>query len=139
MNCQLGTGLRYNFSAGIDPSLVPNELRAHILPAVRKVFLEPLRNPQKCLLPTTTSPVAEQQAQAGTGVPSAPPLECNEARLRSQRNEWRSRAQMHAAATLGLVGLARLARDHALRMQSERDQMQRRYLELKRQCQIMYV
>ena len=40
---------------------------------------------------------------------------------------------MHAAATLGLVGLARIARDYALRMKKERDEFEERYNALKKE------
>ena len=42
---------------------------------------------------------------------------------------------MHAAATLGLVGLARLARDYGLRMKKERDELEEKYNELKKQME----
>ena len=35
---------------------------------------------------------------------------------------WRRRAELHGAATLGLLGFARTARDQALRMRCERDE-----------------
>ena len=45
---------------------------------------------------------------------------------------WRKRAAVHAAATLGLVGLARMARDYALRMKKERDDLEAKYNELQK-------
>jgi hypothetical protein len=54
--------------------------------------------------------------------------------LRRQCQIWRHRAEMHAATTLGLVGLARMTREHALQMKKERDMWERRCTELK--CEI---
>ena len=49
---------------------------------------------------------------------------------------WRKRAGVHAAATLGLVGLARLARDHALKMKQEKAELEERYSTLKRKYEL---
>ena len=53
------------------------------------------------------------------------------ASLRACSFVWRKRAAVHASATLGLVGLARMARDYALQMKKERDELETKYNELK--------
>ncbi|EIN03855.1 hypothetical protein PUNSTDRAFT_77334 [Punctularia strigosozonata HHB-11173 SS5] len=125
--------------AGVDPSIVPEELRAHILPAVRKVYLDLSPNPHEQASAKKSPSLGGTEKHSDQQVPESLPPHLKEARLRLMCDAWRGRAQMHAAATLGLVGLARLARDHALKMQAERNQLQKRYLELKRQCEIMCV
>ncbi|KAH9951080.1 hypothetical protein B0H21DRAFT_351315 [Amylocystis lapponica] len=101
----------------VDPAMVPPHLQHHISPAVRKLHLEyTMPSAIKGLSPSLT---ADQ-------------LRADNASLRSCCSVWRKRAAVHATATLGLVGLARLARDSALKMKAERDDLQTRYNELKR-------
>ena len=52
--------------------------------------------------------------------------------MRSCCQVWRKRASVHAAATLGLVGLAKLARDHALKVKQEKFEIEDKYNALKR-------
>lgn len=52
--------------------------------------------------------------------------------LRSNIVLWRKRAEVHAGATLGLLGLTRAARDHANKVTRERDELQRQLSTLKR-------
>ncbi|KAF7798722.1 hypothetical protein EIP86_009947 [Pleurotus ostreatoroseus] len=59
-------------------------------------------------------------------------LRAENASLKSCCEVWRKRAGVHAAATLGLVGLARLARDHALKMKQEKTELEEKYNALKR-------
>ncbi|KAG6811544.1 hypothetical protein H0H92_006897 [Tricholoma furcatifolium] len=54
----------------------------------------------------------------------------NEA-LKNMCGAWRRRAELHGAATLGLFGFARTARDQALRMRYERDEVYKHYLRLR--------
>ena len=68
----------------------------------------------------TTPSLAEQER-----------LHAENVSLRTCCTVWRKRAAVHAAATLGLVGLARLARDFALQMKKERDEFEAKYNELK--------
>ncbi|KAG6816048.1 hypothetical protein H0H87_008964 [Tephrocybe sp. NHM501043] len=50
----------------------------------------------------------------------------NEA-LKNAVGMWRRRAELHGAATLGLLGFSRTARDQALRMRFERDEVYKHY------------
>ena len=59
-------------------------------------------------------------------------LRAENASLRSCCEVWRRRAAVHAAASLGLVGLARMARDHAVKLRGENLEMQQKLTSLKR-------
>ncbi|KZT07330.1 uncharacterized protein LAESUDRAFT_651949 [Laetiporus sulphureus 93-53] len=105
----------------VDPALVPHHLQHHVTPAVRKLHLE-------YSIPSSSK---------STIVSSSDSSECDRLRaevasLRACCVVWRKRAAVHAAATLGLVGLARITRDSALKMRAERDAMETKYHELKK-------
>lgn len=59
-------------------------------------------------------------------------LRAENASLRSCCETWRKRAAVHASASLGLVGLARLARDHAIKVRKEYTELNLKYNTLKR-------
>ncbi|GBE89521.1 hypothetical protein BKA93DRAFT_500477 [Sparassis latifolia] len=105
----------------VDPSLVPPHLRQHVSPAVRKLHLD--YTAPHTLQPSSPSSVPNTECDR---------LRAENAALKATCIVWRKRAAVHATATLGLVGLARLARDSALKMKSERDFLESRYNALKR-------
>ncbi|PCH36283.1 hypothetical protein WOLCODRAFT_82272 [Wolfiporia cocos MD-104 SS10] len=107
----------------VDPTLVPHYLQPHVTPAVRRLHLE-------YSIPSGSSPSASSAS-------SSPAAECDRLRaevasLRAACVVWRKRAAMHAAATLGLVGLARITRDTALKAKAEKDTMEAKYQALKK-------
>lgn len=115
------TGLdRHSISAwvaNIDSALIPTHLRPHLTPAIRKLCLD------------FTVPSATPEA--------SPASECD--RLRSENASlracceiWRKRAAVHAAASLGLVGLARLTRDEVIKCKQEKLEIEAKYNALKR-------
>lgn len=53
--------------------------------------------------------------------------------LRTQCMMWRRRAELHGAATLGLLDFARILRDKASSLSRERDELETRCYALKRQ------
>jgi len=101
----------------VDPTLVPHHLQQHVTPAIRKLHLE-------YNIPTRT--------QTSSAASECDQLRAEVASLRSCSAVWRRRAAVHAAATLGLVGLARIARDSALKMKAEKDALEAKYLTLKK-------
>ncbi|EMD39241.1 hypothetical protein CERSUDRAFT_81989 [Gelatoporia subvermispora B] len=107
----------------LDPAFIPTYLRQHITPSVRKLQLDYTMPPG----PASASP---NDIDA---------LRAENASLRTCCYVWRRRAAVHASATLGLVGLARLTRDHALKLKAEKDMMQSRYDELKKRYDITQV
>lgn len=102
----------------VDPSLYPPQFRSLMTPAIRKIYLED----------STQQPSTDSES---------PPIKfarltAENASLRRSCESWRRRAEAHGLATLGLVGLARMARDHAVQMRNERDVLQEKYTSLKR-------
>jgi FtsZ-binding cell division protein ZapB len=51
--------------------------------------------------------------------------------LRLTTDMWRTRAEAHAAATVSILNFARTAKEHAARLQKERDELQWQYDALK--------
>ncbi|KAF5373339.1 hypothetical protein D9615_007386 [Tricholomella constricta] len=54
-------------------------------------------------------------------------LHAENSALRITCGMWRRRAEVHGAATLGLLGFARTARDEAIKMRRERDDLYKHY------------
>ncbi|KAF9048340.1 hypothetical protein BDZ89DRAFT_759847 [Hymenopellis radicata] len=107
-------------TVNMDTALVPDHLRPHVVPHIRRLYLdEP--NPQPANNMTTSSPLAESAR-----------LSAENASLRFNCDLWRKRAEVHAAATLGLLNIARVARDHALQLKQEKEDLERKYNVLKR-------
>ncbi|KAJ8508695.1 hypothetical protein ONZ45_g9057 [Pleurotus djamor] len=52
--------------------------------------------------------------------------------LRSTCSLWQRRAEVQSAATMGLIGLTRFARDRAVELKQERDKLRLKYESLKR-------
>lgn len=69
---------------------------------------------------------------APTAVAECARLNTENASLRFNCDLWRKRAEVHAAATLGLLNIARVARDHALQLREEKTELERKYTSLKR-------
>jgi hypothetical protein len=71
-------------------------------------------------------------------------LRAENSNLRTQCMMWRRRAELHGAATLGLLDFARILRDKASSLSRERDELETRCYALKRQldeeeCVFCYV
>ncbi|KAF8634213.1 hypothetical protein AX15_001022 [Amanita polypyramis BW_CC] len=99
-------------TATLDPVIVPPHLRANLLPSVRTLQLGE---------PSTATP-----QPSGTAVD----LEIENARLRAenaamQKNcaMWRKRAEAHSSSTLGLLQLVRMAREQAIQLARQRDEL----------------
>jgi hypothetical protein len=60
-------------------------------------------------------------------------LRAENSNLRTQCMMWRRRAELHGAATLGLLDFARILRDKASSLSRERDELETRCYALKRQ------
>ncbi|KAJ7328991.1 hypothetical protein DFH08DRAFT_318283 [Mycena albidolilacea] len=106
----------------IDPGLIPPYLRPHILPPIRRVFLDDT-TASASTAATSTSASASTAATPPAAGPSAD-LARAEAELNVLRMHcatWRKRAEVHAAANTTLLGFVRTARDCALRLRAERD------------------
>jgi hypothetical protein len=102
----------------VDPSLCPPQIRPHVTPPIRKLYLE------------VSSPKSSESTHLGLEEFSR--LRAENATLKSQCVSWRQRAEAHSAAILGFVGLARMARNHAAQMENERNDLRERCDALKR-------
>ncbi|KAH9940744.1 uncharacterized protein BXZ73DRAFT_98574 [Epithele typhae] len=104
----------------VDAALVPHHLRQHVTPSVRLLHLEY----------TLPAPGTKPALSAHALTAECDRLLAENASLRTASYVWRKRAAVHASATLGLSGLARLARDYGLAMKKERDEMEGKLKEL---------
>ncbi|KAJ7655336.1 hypothetical protein B0H17DRAFT_1266121 [Mycena rosella] len=119
----------------LDPGLVPPYLRPHILPPLRPVFFDdPTPTPAPAAFPSAS---ASGSLSVFAPAPSPSPRELGQAAadataLRMSCATWRRRAEVHAAANTGLLSFARAAKEHALRMRTERDAARSQCVLLKR-------
>ncbi|KAJ3821212.1 hypothetical protein F5878DRAFT_41596 [Lentinula raphanica] len=106
----------------VDPSTIPPPIRPHLVPSIRKLYLGD----------THVKPVVADVAStaASAAVSECGRLAAENKTLRVNCAVWKRRAELHAAATLGLLNLARLARDCNQQLKNERDDLQR-------QCNLM--
>ncbi|KAI4526759.1 hypothetical protein K525DRAFT_188276 [Schizophyllum commune Loenen D] len=108
----------------IDPALVPAYLRPHIMPSIRKLYMD-----------SDEKKPAARAENADTEFIDRARMQAENAALRANCGLWRKRAEVHAAATLGLLSLVRQARDCAIQMKNERDEIAMRYNVLKRKSE----
>jgi len=97
----------------VDPKLIPDRLKLHMLPSIRTLHLGP----------STIHDVEPDGRTRDTAEIMS---------LRSQRDVMQWRAGVHAATISGLTCLAKMARDQAIQMRNERDSLERKYNALKR-------
>ncbi|KAJ7065978.1 hypothetical protein B0H15DRAFT_895948 [Mycena belliarum] len=134
----------------IDPSLVPPYLRPHIVPPIRQLFFDehtPTASTSASAgvlsISSLVSPPEPSQAGSIPAPNLSTPAElgrlaADATALRMSCATWRRRAEVHAAANTGLLSFARAAKDHALRMRTERDQARSQCILLKRKlCELM--
>ena len=101
---------------------MPHHLQPHVSPAVRKLHLEY----------SAPSPPSTPSKTGDSSTAECERLRAEIASLKACSVVWRKRAAVHAAATLGVIGLARMARDTAVKMKSERDDLEAKYLALQK-------
>ncbi|KAJ7744177.1 hypothetical protein B0H16DRAFT_995447 [Mycena metata] len=109
----------------VDPKFIPPYLRPHILPPIRKVFIDDASPSIASGSGSTPAPPASAFAELGRAL-----AEVNA--LQQQCAAWRKRAESHAMGNGALLGLARAAKDCALRMRAERDAERSQCVLLKR-------
>ncbi|KAL0954010.1 hypothetical protein HGRIS_005166 [Hohenbuehelia grisea] len=108
-------------TVNIDPSFVPAHLRQYITPGIRRLYME---DPLEPSYPGAFSGVMPDKELAR--------ILAENASLRTSCALWQRRAEVQAAATIGLIGLTRFARDRAVELKAERDDLKRRCDELLR-------
>ena len=109
--------------APISPALIPQQLRLHINPSIRRVFIDSAKGESSSSMSNTCSNSENELAR----------LRAENRNLRTQCAMWRRRAELHGAATLGLLDFARILRDKASSLSRERDELETRCYALKRQ------
>ncbi|EDR01901.1 uncharacterized protein LACBIDRAFT_332902 [Laccaria bicolor S238N-H82] len=109
--------------APISPALIPQQLRLHINPSSRRVFIDSAKSDSSSSM-SDTSPTSEDELAR---------LRAENRNLRTQCAMWRRRAELHGAAILGLLDFARVLRDKASSLSRERDELETRCYTLKRQ------
>ena len=107
--------------AAVDPNLVPHNLQLHVSPSIRKLSLD-------YSVPKT--------------VKTEEPVELECARLRAENQSlknccgvWCNRARLHARTTLGLIGMVRMAKDAAMSVKAEKEQLEKEIQCLKRKLE----
>ncbi|XP_006461771.1 hypothetical protein AGABI2DRAFT_71771 [Agaricus bisporus var. bisporus H97] len=108
-------------------STVPPHLRPYIIPSIRRVYLD--------------LPSKPEQTDASTSH-SSDALSTEIARLRAENDAlrhnccmWRKRAEVHSAATLGLLEMSKTAKDQIFQLAQERDQIRNEHRKLEHDYQ----
>ncbi|KAL4249944.1 hypothetical protein ABKN59_002041 [Abortiporus biennis] len=101
-----------------NSALVPLHLQLHVSPSIRKLQLD-YTIPKSA---TGDESLASECAR----------LRAENASLKSCCDVWCRRAKLHAGTTLGLVGLVRLSRDHAMKLKAEKEEAENKLISLKR-------
>ncbi|KAJ7580225.1 hypothetical protein C8J56DRAFT_962573 [Mycena floridula] len=107
----------------VDPSLFPPHLRPHLQPSIRRLYLD-------------SEPIVANMERFTTQravVAECGRLKAENDAMRINCDLWRKRAELHAAATMGLLGLARSAKEQAMKMKLERDRLEHQLLVLMQQ------
>jgi len=97
----------------LDDVTVPPHLRANLLPSVRK--LQPTASATAAVKSSSSSSVELQTEVAR--------LKAENAALQKNCGMWRKRAEAHSSSTLGLLQLVRRARDQAIEVSHQRDEL----------------
>ncbi|KAJ7692518.1 hypothetical protein B0H16DRAFT_1707282 [Mycena metata] len=117
----------------VDPKLVPPYLRPHILPPIRRVFIDDAPPSPSTASGSSSTSAPPASGSASTSTDSQLALALAEiSTLRRHCATWRQRAESHAMGNNALLGLARAAKDCALRMRAERDAERSQCVLLKR-------
>jgi len=108
-------GLSHTIQYSVDSASIPAHLRGHVHPSVRRLYPN-----TSTLEPRTVTAPAEIAIENRR-------LHAENCALETTCGMWRRRAEAHAAATLGLLELARSTRDQAENMRRERDEVYKHY------------
>lgn len=117
--------------APINISAIPPHLRPFVTPSIRRVFMSDDSDSTDATDQPSSSSSASTSSTSDTSDELAR-LRSENATLRSHCNLWRRRAELHGAATLGLLDFARMVRDQAVSLAQERDDLTRQFNSLKR-------
>lgn len=107
--------------------MIPGSIRPHVVPSLRRLYLEEEPN--------------TQSSSSGITSPSAAVSECG--RLTAENKTlrvncalWKRRAELHAAATCGLLNLARMTRECNEKLKRDNEELQRQCNLLKRKLEV---
>ncbi|KAE9397773.1 hypothetical protein BT96DRAFT_61251 [Gymnopus androsaceus JB14] len=106
----------------VDPSMVPHSIRPHVVPSIRRLYLEEANTQSSPSPPAAVSECGRLAAENGT--------------LRANCDIWKRRAELHAAATIGLLNFARVARACTEQLKHEKDELRRQCTLLKRKLEV---
>ncbi|EAU90373.2 hypothetical protein CC1G_00757 [Coprinopsis cinerea okayama7 len=116
----------YNI-APINPASIPMHLRPFVTPCIRRVYLD---TPSSEAGPSTSPSSSSSSTSDSSGELAR--LRAENQTLRTHCVLWRRRAELHGAATLGLLDFARMVRDQAVSLAQERDNLRKECTSLKR-------
>lgn len=109
-------------SACPNLSTVPHHLRPYIVPSIRRVYLD--------LPPKPEQPSASISGSSDTLSMEVARLRAENDALRHNCSMWRKRAEVHSAATLGLLEMSRTAKDQIFQLAQERDKIRNEHRKL---------
>ncbi|TFK21774.1 hypothetical protein FA15DRAFT_672237 [Coprinopsis marcescibilis] len=106
--------------APINAAAIPAHLRPFVTSSIRRVYLD--------------APIKEEAPSSSSTAPTdeLARLRAENQTLRNHCLLWRRRAELHGAATLGLLDFSRMVRDQAVTLAQERDELKKECRSLKR-------
>ncbi|KAI3597821.1 tripartite motif-containing 58 [Moniliophthora roreri] len=110
----------------MDPALVPAHLRPYIVPSIRKLYLDESPAGSSTEVSSSTSSLALSECNRLTAENTV---------LRTNCCIWRRRAETHAAATFGLLNVARMAKQRVIQLEHEKEELERSCTILKRKLE----
>jgi len=129
--------------AYVDPELIPTSMRSHVFPSIRRLYLdEPTSDTKSPVSPSSSSPSTPSSSSSSSPSRSSQELlsECGRLAaenktLRMNCGVWQKRAEVHSAATIGLLNLARMAKAYNEQLKLEKEKLQRECTVLKRKLE----
>ncbi|KAF9269216.1 hypothetical protein L218DRAFT_852060 [Marasmius fiardii PR-910] len=109
----------------IDPALVPAHLQPYVVPSIRKLYMDDATSQNSEPTPASSSFVISEYNR----------LVAENKALKTNCWVWRRRAETHAAATIGLLNVARITKERAEQLQHEKEELERDCSILKKELQ----
>ncbi|KAF5379312.1 hypothetical protein D9757_007663 [Collybiopsis confluens] len=131
--------------AHVDPELIPTSMRSHVSPSIRRLYLDESTPDTNSPFPSSSSSSSLSLSSSSSStsrqfsqelVSECGRLSAENKTLRMNCGVWQKRAEVHSAATMGLLNLARMAKAYNAQLKLEKEKLQRECMLLKRKLEL---